>query len=198
MLAISISKGNTKLGNVPNVNLPPGPQGTCRKDVPCYGTTCYAKKAWRQYPNVREAWTRNWTVWRENPEQYETQITDYLSKHKPPRFRWHAAGDIPSQEYFAMMCRVANAYPDTAFLVYTKRYEFDLEHDCANLSVIYSRWPGLPFPDKLAHKAQAHYEDEDSTTAGTSSPTQCPGSCVSCSLCWKLASRNGSVLFRKH
>ena len=100
-----------------------------------------------------------------------------------------------------MMTRVCDTHPKTKFLVYTKRYEFDLEHACANLSVIYSRWPGLPFPDTLAHKAQAHYEDDKTTTLEREGASPCPGSCAQCKKCWALATGNsnkGHVLFHAH
>jgi hypothetical protein len=193
---VAISEGNTKLGTVPNINLPPGPAGSCRKDAPCWTSGCYARKAWRQYPNVREAWTRNWDIWSQNPMDYELQLHDYLFKRKPERFRWHSAGDIPDQGYFDMMVRVAIAHTGTKFLVFTKKYELDLEHKRPNLSVIYSRWPGLPFPKELKGEVQAHFEDGDQYTYDAMDDfVACPGSCKKCSRCW---SPRGSVLFVKH
>ena len=199
MIRIAISKGNTKLGNVPNLSLPPGPEGSCRKDAPCWTSgLCYARKAWRQYPNVREAWTRNWDLWKENPAEFEDQVNAYVSEKKPPRFRWHSGGDIPDQNYFDMMVRVATKNPGTKFLAFTKRYGLDLDHKCDNLSIVLSRWPGLEFPEELDDKPQAHFKDGDKST-GSGAP--CAGSCKKCNMCWTLGEGGGTfgdVLFTKH
>jgi len=50
---VKISNGNTKLGRIPNISLPP--IKACGKDVPCK-SDCYALKAYRQYPATRKAW----------------------------------------------------------------------------------------------------------------------------------------------
>jgi hypothetical protein len=196
MIKLAISEGNTKLGNTPNLNLPPGPGGTCRKDALCWTSgTCYARKAWKQYPNVREAWARNWNLWKKDAASFEKQLNEYLTKKKPQRFRWHSGGDIPDQEYFAMVERVAKRHGATHFLVFTKRYELNLEHDARNLSVMYSRWPGMDFPEHLKDKPQAHFEDGDVHTYDTVDDfVVCPGSCKDCSSCWHSC----PVLFQKH
>ena len=199
MIRIAISRGNTKLGNVPNINLPPGPGGSCRKDAPCWDSgVCYARKAWLQYPGTRKAWTRNWNLWNQNPTEYEKQIDWYLAKKQPNRFRWHSGGDIPEQSYFDMMVRLAQKHPKTNFLAFTKRYELNLEHQCSNLSILFSRWPGYEFPKHLESKAQAHFTNGNEVT-GTG--TTCSGSCKSCNMCWALGKHGknfGNVLFLKH
>lgn len=193
-IVLSISNGNTKLGKIPNLNLPPGV--SCIKDAPCL-KECYAMKAWRQYKNVRNSWQRNLDLWTTDPVEFESQIDSWFSykKRKPARFRWHSAGDIPSQEYFDMMVRVAKRNPGTLFLAFTKRYCLNLEHDAENLSVIFSRWPGLEFPAALSDKPQAHFVNGDQTTLEiTDDVPDCPGCCVHCSSCW----RGKSVTFHKH
>jgi hypothetical protein len=200
MINIAVSKGNSKLGKLPNINLPPGPEWSCREDVPC-AVDCYAMKAWRQYPATRAAWTRNWDLWTTDPASFETQLQSYLTASKPKRFRWHSSGDIPDQKYFDMMVRIADANPKTRFLAFTKRYEFDLECDCLNLSVVYSRWPGYAFPDHLKDKGQAHFTDGDDTSLEPEDEADaCPGSCVKCSKCWVigLGMKAGNVSFTKH
>ncbi len=198
-MKLHISSGNTKLGNIPNLNLTPGPEpfGSCAKGVPCE-KICYAMKAWRQYPLVRKQWTENLELWRVDPAQFERDLYEYLGQKKPIRFRWHAAGDIPDQAYFKMMDDVAVDHPGTEFLAYTKRYELDTSNHASNLSVVYSRWPGYPFPEHLADKPQAHFEHGlvSSMDAGADS-RPCPGSCRDCNICWKLRSGR-SILFTKH
>jgi hypothetical protein len=198
MQQIKISNGNIKLGGIPNLNLPPGPQYSCRKtDCKCY-EDCYARKAWRQYPAVRTAWTSNWDLWNDDPQRFISDLTNYLKKKKPEYFRWHSSGDIPDQSYADMIMDVAEYFPDTRFLVFTKNYGVLMDQVPDNLSVVYSRWPGIPFPSELMAQPQAHYTDGDITTAlkGTKS-TQCPGSCSECKLCWNLHDGE-AVMFHKH
>lgn len=94
MIGVRISAGNTKLGSIPNVNLPP--ITTCEEQVPCaVNKGCYAIKAFRQYPNVRNAWNNNLKVYQLNSNFYFTSIINQLRKIRHlPRFRWHSSGDI--------------------------------------------------------------------------------------------------------
>ena len=93
-IGVCISKGNIKLGSIPNVNLPP--IVTCESGVPCAQKNgCYALKAYRQYPNVRNAWNNNLNVYSMNPDFYFESICKQLGKMKNlPRFRWHSSGDM--------------------------------------------------------------------------------------------------------
>ena len=42
---VNVQRGNTKLGKVLNVSLPPG--RTCPSQVPCFNQGCYARKFYR-------------------------------------------------------------------------------------------------------------------------------------------------------
>ena len=93
MIGVRISDGNTKLGGIKNVNLPP--IISCAKNVPCSTTGCYALKAYKQYPAVRNAWSNNLDVYKMNPDFYFNNIFSQLRKVKNlDRFRWHSSGDI--------------------------------------------------------------------------------------------------------
>ena len=89
---VKISAGNMKLGKIPNVNLPP--IITCAYRVPCM-KKCYAMKAYRAYPNARDAWNNNLNIYHMNKEEYFASIIKQLKKIKHfDKFRWHSAGDI--------------------------------------------------------------------------------------------------------
>lgn len=93
MTEVKISRGNSKLGKIPNINLPP--VVTCEKGVPCANKECYALKAFKQYKNVRDAWGHNLKVYLENSTHYFESIINQLKKIKNVfRFRWHSSGDI--------------------------------------------------------------------------------------------------------
>jgi hypothetical protein len=203
---MKISEGNSKLGKIPNVNLPPGPEnGACRKGVPC-SKVCYAKKAWRCYPNVRNLWTGNLDAWIDNPTQFESEVNGYLAYNKPERFRWHSSGDIPSQYYLEMIKRIAIQNPETKFMTYTKHYEYDFTgiEDIDNLVIIISRWPGYKMPDNLKDMPQAHFISKCGLVCSMTEEERkddrsipCPGSCKDCSVCWDL-DNNESVIFTEH
>ncbi len=199
MNRLTVSEGNTKLGTIPNLNLPPGPAGTCRPDAICFAQGCYARKAWLQYPAVRRTWKQNWELWQADPQSFEEQLNRYLARKTPARFRWHSGGDIPDQAYFEMMKRVARANPSVRFLVFTKKYELNLRHTLPNLSVLLSRWPGIPFPKRLRNRSQAHFTDGDQATGvNDRRVSKCSGTCKNCDVCWALEATGGSVLFEKH
>ena len=206
MTKLHISEGNSKLGRIPNLNLTPGPspQGSCRRDAPCFKPgLCYSRKAWLQYPLVREQWSSNLSLWRQDPAGFKRQLVEYLELRAPARFRFHSSGDIPDQKYADMIISIAADYPQTQFLVFTKQYELRLGHDVPNLSIVYSRWPGLEFPAELRDQPQAHFEDGVVSTVDTDDTdiTPCSGSCKHCSLCWLLGQGGGNlghVLFHKH
>ncbi len=89
---VKISNGNIKLGKIFNINLPP--VLSCAVGVPCF-KKCYAMKAYKMYPNVREAWTHNLNTYHANKDEYFASIINQLKRKKHlDRFRWHSSGDI--------------------------------------------------------------------------------------------------------
>ena len=146
MKTVKITSGNTKLGKVFNLSLPP--QHACASKIPC-AAKCYARKAWQQYPETRAAWTNNWEAWQEDNLLYMEQIAQFCATKRVERFRWHVAGDIPSAAYLAGMNLVAKCNPATKFLAFTKRFDLVEQHLATggdlrdNLQLVFSMWPGL-------------------------------------------------------
>ena len=95
-LLVSISRGNIKLGSVPNISMVPG--SSCPRGVPCLGQGCYALKAYRLYNGTRKAWHRNELLAKNHPDSYFMQIAARVATAKPRLFRWHVAGDILSTD----------------------------------------------------------------------------------------------------
>lgn len=90
---VKISLGNSKIGRIMNINLPP--IISCPTGVPCALDRCYALKAYRRYPNVRLAWDSNLSFYKNNPIEFFNNIKIQLEKKKKiKRFRWHSSGDI--------------------------------------------------------------------------------------------------------
>lgn len=202
---VRISKGNMKLGTkIPNINL--SPPKSCAK-MPCLNTGCYAMKAYRQYPNVKESWDFNYNLFRENPEAYFDMIIDKLSRKKSSNrkyVRWHSAGEIINQEYVDGMFRVARAIPKTRFLCFTKKYGLNYSDRPENLAIIFSTWPNLYPPKRLIETHPIAWMNDHSEKTETKikeeskNAMNCPGSCETCKACWHIHENKHDVIFAKH
>ncbi|MDY6957569.1 MAG: hypothetical protein SVK08_00295 [Halobacteriota archaeon] len=182
-----ISLGNTKIGRIPNISFPP--VLSCRPDAPCT-KECYARNAWRMYSNVREAWGENYEEYLADHLEFFQQILNFLKKKSPKYFRWFVSGDIPDVEFFEGMKDVCRQTPDTVHLIFTKRYDLDLDVSDLppNLRLFLSEWPGIDVPDKFKHIRRAHFE----TPIGK----KCSGACKECMFCFDET--EGDVYFKKH
>jgi hypothetical protein len=203
-----VSRGNDKIGAIPNTSLPP--RITCAPGVPC-AKLCYAfRHAYNRFPHVKEGWDANLRKLRSKPDRYFEEISEYLDEHGPERFRIHVGGDFISQDHLDRWIDVARRYPKTRFLAFTKRYLFDFSDRLGNLSILLSRWPTLAVPDTvdLSKFAQVMYYDRNYQYDmwASYSPEDlripegahtCPGSCVGCSWCWD-AKPGEMLLLPKH
>ena len=187
-----ISPGNKKMGSIPNVSLPPvlscGNCSGCKR-------SCYALKAYKQYPLVRKAWRKNWELLRKDRLKYFSMVSAYLSKHKPKFFRWHVAGDIVDQDYLEWMKNFALLlFPGTKFLTFTKM-ALDFSDLPKNLTIVYSAWPGQPIVNP--HNLPIAFM-QDGTETRVTNALECPGNCENCSMCWALPTIGANVVFHKH
>lgn len=174
-----ISKGNSKLGSIPNVSLTP-----IKACANCSGCkrSCYALKAWRQYPATREAWSGNLETAKKAPAVYFGQIQEYLAHKKPAFFRWHVAGDILGQWYLDIMGATARRFPGTRFLCFTKRGDLNYAGVPENLRIVFSQWPGMDLIGPEG-SARAWLSTDPRKPARA---RKCPGSCEDCKLCFNL------------
>jgi hypothetical protein len=209
---VTISEGNTKLGTIPNLSMPP--LVTCKPGVKC-AKDCYARKSWKQYPNVREAWLGNYWAYRTDPRTFFGAVEAYLRLKQPRRFRIHVAGDFFEQEYVNRWAELIKAVPYVHFLAFTKAWHLDLRPlyqgprdettlafaEVPNLALVYSRWPGDNAPWDTWHY-QAHKQAwmKDPANPDPRIPTNarpCAGNCTECTLCWDLDA-GCNVVFEKH
>ena len=145
-LSVTISKGNMKVGNVPNVSLPS--DKTCPHCKDCQ-FACYDKKACLQYPNVMDARAKNYSIMHRSLEKYFAQIKEYLQKMKEKFFRFHVGGDISSEEYLDGMVNVTNEVKNNNW-TYTKSQDIVNEYIekhggnwkkiAPYLVIMYSKW----------------------------------------------------------
>ena len=153
---------------------------------------CYALKAWRQYPNARNAWLDNWEYYNSFGQAYFDAIVDNLSRVRDlPFFRWHVAGDIPSPDYLNGMAYVAKALPNTRFLAFTKNGTLDVSSLPDNLVIRYSYWPNYkPLVNSTFLNFAGLTIDE------RLSGYVCKGNCRHCCKCWSRVCK--TVVFNKH
>ena len=187
-LVVKISNGNSKMGEIKSVSLPP--VTTCRPDAPCI-KSCYARRLLR-YPNVRNAYENNLQLYRENPSLYFDSIVKVAETQR--FFRWHVSGDIPDIDYFRYMCGVARTCENTKFLCFTKKYEIVNEFIKQgglvpdNLIIIFSVWQGLklvnPYDFPVALVVPREHK-------GLYGDDECNGNCLYCAVnnlrCWSFS-----------
>jgi len=191
---VKISVKNSKLGRIPNISLVPVEScpnsGFCRE-------LCYARPIYRRFPATKAAWSRNWEMFKHSPKNYRDSII-YMLKHgklgTSGLFRWHVGGDIPNQEYVGVMTEVADAFPETSFLAFTKAYSMDYSGILDNMHIVYSAWAGMPistdFPIAYVKELDNRGEDHEIVY-------DCVGDCRSCRQCWE-AEKGSAINLHLH
>ena len=194
-MLLKISLGNSKLGNIPNLSLPP--IISCRQGVPCH-SDCYAQKFYRMWPSVKAAWDSNLRLYDEDPDRFFSDLIVWLTINKPPRFRLHVSGDFPDEMYFIRMCDVFEAQPQTQCLVFTKCYDYPLRVAPPNMKVVLSLWPGLDTPE-AAEEFPCAYLSHDHRVAELETVIKCKSGCVECGYaCFNGLSPELPVVFDMH
>ena len=200
MGTVKISKGNSKLGQIPSVSLPS--IKTCR-NCACQ-EKCYAQKLERLRPAVRNAYQHNLEVWLKDPETYwrEVEASIMMSRF----FRFHVSGDIPSFKYLINMVEIARRQPHCEILCFTKKYNLVNElieqgvELPGNLHMIFSGWVGLEMANPFS-LPEAHVRYRDGSTTAREDAIECSGNCTECALteggCWNLQ-KGQQVVFNEH
>lgn len=113
-----LQAGNKKLSrDILIFNLPPGK--SCLNCKECY-KTCYARKAYRQYPNVKISWNYNLELAKNDPDKLFNSIANQLKSTKKNIIRIHSSGDFFSQGYIDLWEKIIKNFPNKKFYVYTK------------------------------------------------------------------------------
>jgi hypothetical protein len=174
---IHVSTGNTKLGSIPSISLPP--VKTCAPGVPCI-KDCYARNIYKMYPNVRAQWDENLATWEENRMVYVDGVIEWLVENKPTHFRWHIGGDLPDWHYLQWVSAIARTFVNVKFMLFTKKYDLVVGKTFPeNLCVILSMWPYLANPTADVKRAWVRGDPRapDNTFV-------CKGTCDECLYCW--------------
>lgn len=199
---LHVSTGNTKMGKVASVSLPPLKycyhcKGVCDKD-------CYALKSWRLYKSVRKAWGENDLLMIENIMAYGDSLVDWLTRHKSYKlFRWHVSGDIPNYAYLKMMCDVMARLPHITSWAFTKNYEIVNEYlDNGeiipdNLTMIFSNWGTFECYNPHNLPQCVVIESIEEFPINEPGAFLCGGDCQNCTICRNLK-RGHKVYIIKH
>lgn len=188
------------MGNIKSISMPR--VVTCAPDVPC-AKTCYVRHFdWRR--TVQNAYENNLNLWLTDPDSFEQQAI--AAAYGSFYFRWHVSGDIISQDYLAMMCRVARKLPHTHFLAFTKQYKIVNQYLAAkkkipsNLHILFSEWPGYNM-DNTHNLPVAYVSFKNGVCDAPADANECGGHCEDCAYagknCWVLK-KGQSVVLREH
>lgn len=197
-----VSKGNTKLGAIYNINLPAGV--TCATDAPCQKDGCYAKKGNYAFSNVKNCYNENLRTFQESPLQAENDILLQLphvdSEYFKTYCRVHSSGDFVNMAYLEMICRIASKRPYMQFLAFTKKYDLinSFLHNGnsipANLTIVFSYWKNYKMNNPYYFPVAAIDQHLDSIP---DNGFHCGGKCDLCYKCWYMAPGE-TVIFKKH
>lgn len=199
MNPVSISKGNSKMGAIPSVSLPP--VITCKNCATC-AKKCYAAKLCRLYPSVRKSYENNLEVLKTDRNAYFAQVK--ASAMMTRFFRFHVSGDIIDTDYLDRMCKLAREVKGTQFLAFTKNYEdvneyFKNHRKPQNLKLIFS----LPFDGAMINNP--HNLPTAAVILKGNEPKAnykvCGGNCTECACqgvgCWELK-KGETIAFYEH
>lgn len=196
---LHISTGNTKLGAIMNISLPP--VATCHNCGECV-KYCYAVRSYLRGANVYNAWNDNYLLFLTDSKRYFAEISQAVKLQR--FFRWHVSGDILNGEYLAGMIRVAEENPKCEFLAFTKAYQIvneAIDNGAvipANLHILFSAAPGtdMPNPHRLP-ECHIAFEDPVKNTykGGAEYEHHCNGNCTECAVncCGCFFLKNGDV-----
>ena len=196
---LHLSKGNTKLGAIVNVSLPP--VVTCHNCSNCK-LYCYAVRSYHRAENVSNAWNDNYLYFLNDQAGYFRDISKALKRKR--FFRWHVSGDIVNHDYLIGMIQVAKDNPKCQFLAFTKAYQIvnqAIDNGAiipANLHLLFSAAPGneMPNPHRLP-ECHINFEDPSKNTycGGAEYEYHCTGNCTECAVncCGCFFLQNGDV-----
>lgn len=200
---VHFSAANSKMGAVASVSLVPFATCPARCATTC-GAYCYAAKLANLRANVLKAYAENTVIALYRPASYWAQIRDFVRGVR--FFRFHVAGDIVNDVYFAEMVKTAESAPHCEFLAFTKRYEavntwidaHGVENLPENLHILFSGEKNLKPVNPYNLPETTIFERDEEPREDWK---LCGGNCFECGCrgvgCWQL--QRGDVLaFRKH
>ena len=199
---VCISKGNSKMGAIPSVSLPPIKSCSPEACKHC-GKKCYALRMARFHKSVGDSYNRNLDILLKNPGQYWREVEAAIMGNR--FFRFHVAGDIWNYDYFVKVCEIAKRNKHCKILMFTKKYDIvnkylETKKIPSNLIVIFSAWQGMT-TNNINNLPESHVIYRDGTTTAKDGAIYCSGNCFECAInnggCWSLK-KGQQVIFKEH
>lgn len=196
---IHISGGNTKLGSIMNISLPP--VITCQNCGSC-SKYCYAVRSYNRFTGTAAGWNENYILFLTDPDRYFNEISKAVKTQR--FFRWHVSGDIVNHVYLMGMIRVALENPKVEFLAFTKAYQIvnnAIDNGAvipSNLHLLFSAAPGVDMPNPYnIPECHINFADPALNTycGGAEYEYHCTGNCTECAVngCGCFFLKNGDV-----
>lgn len=201
-LHVSISRGNSKMGAIPSLSLPPFVSCSPAACKLC-GKKCYARRIVARRKTVKEAYEKNLYILLNEPEKFWREVDGALAMST--HFRFGVSGDIYNADYFEHIVELTRKNKHCEVLCFTKQYDIVnnyLKHHKLpkNLHLIFSAWKGLEMPNPY-NLPEAHVMFRDGTTTASDGAKYCSGNCSVCSIekkgCWTLQ-KGSQILFAEH
>ena len=199
---LHISTGNSKLGDIWNVSLPP--VVTCPNCASC-SKYCYAIRSYNRFTNTAMGWNENYVLFLTDPDRYFYEISKAVKTQR--FFRWHVSGDIVNGVYLAGMITVAQANPKVEFLAFTKAYQIvnsAIENGAvipSNLHLLFSAAPGVDMPNPYnIPECHINFANPALNTycGGAEYEYHCTGNCTDCAVngcgCFFLKSGDVTII----
>lgn len=206
--AFHAPRGNSKTGEIPAWNLVPGKTCSPEACAHCMQEGCYAMKNMIragydiEKNGVFRAWTENTVHAMNHLPELEADLIQYFSTMTAPRFfRIHASGDFFSVEYAEIWYRIAERFPGTIFLAFTKQWDIVRKvpfYQLPNFSLVLSGWTGVTIPEDLRNLYPCAWCDDGEETRIPADAIECPGHCETCGICWNLRQIGKDTFFHKH
>ena len=207
----SISPGNEKLDShdgsvrIPNMSLLPCGD-SCPGKTPLCTDFCYAFQVLKYSTQAKVAWTVNDHIVRHSLDIFYHDVWAYLRIYPSNYFRLHVAGDFYNQSYLDTWMRIADEYPKTRFLAFTKSFHLDFSGRPDNLVIMWSVFPDTD-RDTIPPGPRAYTMLDDvgiyhnilvKERPRMDNALICVGGCASCGLCFHADSNGVDVKFKAH
>ena len=137
-LHVTISKRNTKMGNIPSFSTLPGNmpltlkngvqltniKGTCGKHCAGCIKDCYAVRFCLFHHNsCIKAYGENTLIVRRDAIKLVNSIEEYCQKNIVKYFRFHTSGELESLAQLEIYEKICERNPDVTFYIYTKAFD---------------------------------------------------------------------------
>ena len=190
-----ISPCNSKLGDIPSYSL--SPHKTCKGNE-CYNKGCYFLKLTKIYNSLLPTLDHNHYILNRYPIEHTIDyIYNYIVYTQASYFRWFVGGDIPSQDFYNAMVKLAKRLPSVKFLCFTKQYnKIKFGRIPSNLSIILSAWVGVPLPKTSQDLPIAYYQN--GYEGRVENELHCRGNCSKCYYCFNLKALGKNIVFHRH